>query len=155
MNKKIAVLAGDGIGPEVMQQTLPVLDAIAKKFNHNFDYQQADIGGCAYDKYLSHCPDETLQLCNSADAILFGAVGGPIEQQNLPKWKNCEANSILKIRKHFDLGVNIRPIQVHSALAAHCPLKAEVIKDSIDLVIFRELTGGVYFGRRQHHVINE
>ena len=90
MNKKIAVLAGDGIGPEIMQGTLRVLNVIAQKFNHHFEYLEGKIGGQAYEIYRSHCPVETLQICHDADAILFGSVGGPVNEQHLAKWKNCE-----------------------------------------------------------------
>ncbi|GAB4393091.1 MAG: 3-isopropylmalate dehydrogenase [Gammaproteobacteria bacterium] len=149
MHKKIAILAGDGIGPEVMQQALRVLDEVAKKFNYNFEYLSALIGGAAYEKYQSHCPEQTLQLCEQSDAILFGSVGGPIEQQHQPKWQNCETNSILKLRKHFNFNINIRPITVFPALAEHCPLKITKFNSAIDLVIFRELNGGIYFGKHQ------
>ncbi len=149
MKKIIAVVAGDGIGPEVMQQCLRVLEHIADNFQHQFEYQHALIGGAAYEHYQIHCPDETLAICDAADAILFGSVGGPLNQQHLKKWQNCEANSLLKIRKHFNLAVNIRPIQVYTELAHLCPLKTERIQQGVDMLIFRELTGGIYFGNHQ------
>jgi 3-isopropylmalate dehydrogenase len=155
MNKKIAILAGDGIGPEVMQETLRVLDAIAKKFQHRFEYLQGLIGGQAYEVYQSHCPDETLKICQIADSILFGSVGGPVTEQQQPKWQHCEANSILKLRKHFNLNINVRPIRVYPELHESCPLQPERIKQGIDCVIFRELTGGIYFGRHEQLLRNK
>lgn len=149
VHKKIAVLAGDGIGPEVMQQALRVLNKIAEKFQHQFSFTEGLIGGQAYDQYQSHCPDETLQICDEADAILFGSVGGPINEQHLPKWQGCETNSILRLRKHFKFSVNIRPFNVYPDFAANCPLKPEIIGDGIDLLVFRELEGGIYFGRHE------
>lgn len=147
--KKIAILAGDGIGPEVMQQTIRVLDAVATKSGFAFDYQFADIGGAAYDKYNSHCPEQTLEICKNSDAILFGAVGGPADQQHLDKWKNCEAASILKLRKTFDFNINLRPIQVFSSLSNISPLKKELIGKGIEILFFRELVGDIYFGKHE------
>jgi 3-isopropylmalate dehydrogenase len=133
--KNIAVLAGDGIGPEVMQQARRVLDAVGK-----FNYHEAKIGGAAYEHTQSHCPDETLEICEKSDAILFGSVGGPIDQQHLTKWQNCETNSILKLRKHFNFNINIRPIRNN--------------QNNIDLLVFRELSGGLYFGLHERTVKN-
>jgi 3-isopropylmalate dehydrogenase len=155
MDKKIAILAGDGIGPEVMQQTLRVLERLTQKYRHRFTYQEAPIGGAAYAVSGEHCPDETLAICAEADAILFGSVGGPVNQQQLPQWKNCEANSILRLRQYFTFNVNLRPIQVYPELSAHCPLKPEISDSSFDFLIFRELTGGLYFGQRRRFVQNE
>ncbi len=149
MHKKIAVLSGDGIGVEVMTQTLRVLDVIAKKHNHNFVYLDEKIGGAAYEYCQSHCPEQTLETCSKADAILFGSVGGASDQQHLAKWKNCETNSILKLRKQFNLNINIRPIKVYPELAGNCPLKPEIIGNGVDIEIFRELSGGLYFGRHE------
>lgn len=152
MHKKIAILPGDGIGAEVMQQAQRVLNTIAKKYHHTFEYSEGVIGGQAYERYESHCPTQTLEICQEADAILFGSVGGPADQQHLAKWKNCETNSILKLRQHFNFTINIRPIRVYPALAKSCPLKPEVIKEGIDCIIFRELTGGIYFGEHTQFI---
>jgi 3-isopropylmalate dehydrogenase len=154
IKKNIAILAGDGIGPEVMTQTLRVLDAIAKKFHHQFNYTEALIGGAAFDHYQEHCPIDTLNICEKSDAILFGSVGGPIDQQHLPKWQGCEVNSILKLRKSFNFNVNIRPFQVYPEFTAYCPLKPEIIGDGINFLVFRELLGGIYFGRHEQLVKN-
>lgn len=149
MRKKIAVLAGDGIGPEVMTQAIRVLDSVSKQFNHQFDYVPAKIGGAAYEEFGLHCPDETLSICQQADAILFGSVGGAIDQQHLPKWANCEANSILKLRKQFQFNINLRPIRIYPELLHLCPLKSEKIGEGIDILIFRELNGDIYFGKHE------
>ncbi|MEK6731205.1 MAG: 3-isopropylmalate dehydrogenase [Pseudomonadota bacterium] len=146
MKKKIAILPGDGIGPEVMRETLRVLDCIEKVFNHSFDYLESEVGGQAYDRYQSHCPEKTLKICENADAILFGSVGGPVAEQQQAKWKNCEINSILKIRKHFNFSTNIRPVIIYPALANSSPIKNS---QSVDFVVFRELLGGIYFGRHE------
>lgn len=152
MKKTIAVLAGDGIGPEVMQEALNVLDCIASRFGHQFNYLEAKIGGAAYDEFNSHCPDETLEICKMADAILFGSVGGHVKEQHLPKWHNCEANSILKLRQYFKFNINLRPVCVYPDLALLSPLKKEVIENGIDMLIFRELNGDIYFGK---HALSE
>lgn len=149
--KTIAICSGDGIGPEIMEQTLRVLDAIAHHLHHEFDYVVARIGGDAYMHEGSHCPESTLTVCEEADAILLGAVGGPVHQQHLAQWKNCEANSILKLRKHFQFNINMRPIQIYPELMMHSPLKPEKIGSGIDILVCRELTGGLYFGTHEYH----
>lgn len=155
MRKKIAILAGDGIGPEVMAQTLRVLDVIAQRFKHHFEYLHGAVGGAAYEQYASHCPDETLSLCQQADAILFGSVGGPVDQQHVPKWADCEANSILKLRKHFNFNINLRPVRIYSDLTRLSPLRADRVKGGIELLIFRELNGDIYFGKHRQTTQND
>jgi 3-isopropylmalate dehydrogenase len=147
---KIAVLAGDGIGPEVMQEALRVLEVVAEKFDYKFEFTEALVGGAAYDKYEHHCPEDTLSVCEKADAILFGSVGGPVAESHLPKWAGCEANSILAIRKAFSFEANYRPAKVYSSLKEVCPLKNRLIEDGIDILIIRELLGDLYFG--EHHI---
>lgn len=149
MHKKIAVLPGDGIGPEIMEGALLVLEAISKRFGHNFELQRGLIGGAAWQVHGRHFPDETLELCRGCDAILFGSVGGPIAEQQLPKWKNCEANSLLAVRKAFSFSCNFRPARVYPQLSAICPLRADIANRGIDVLIVRELIGDVYFGTHE------
>lgn len=149
MNHKIAVLPGDGIGPEIMKEALRVLGAIEKTYGHRFEIMEADVGGAAFEKHGEHCPDQTLAVCQQADAILFGAVGGPVDQQDQEKWKNCEVNSILKLRKAFQFNINIRPVQVYSCLAEISPLKPSVISKGINILFYRELCGDIYFGEHR------
>ncbi len=151
--KKVAVLAGDGIGPEVMQEAIAVLEVVAKRFSRLIECIPALVGGAAYLQHGSHFPEVTREVCQSADAILFGSVGGPVSESHLPQWKGCETNSILAIRKTFGLAANMRPTRVYPALAASSPLKAECIGAGIDLLIVRELQGDVYFG--EHTFFNQ
>lgn len=149
MKKKIAVLAGDGIGQEVMPQALKVLDAIAKKFKHSFIIKHGDIGGAAFEKQGSHFPDETKKLCQQSDAVLFGSVGGPAHEAHLPKWKNCEKNSILALRQTCQLNANLRPAKIYPDLVDICPLKENLINNGVDILIVRELIGDIYFGEHK------
>ncbi len=146
MDKNIAILAGDGIGPEVMQSAVAVLDAVAVKFKYKFNYTEAFVGGAAYDKYSEHLPQVTIDICNKNDAVLFGSVGGPITDQSNPKWKNCETNSILAIRKAFNFNINLRKATIYSELVDLSPLKNSLLPNGLDVVIFRELLGDIYFG---------
>ncbi len=151
MKKTIAILAGDGIGPEVMQQTLRVLDQIAAQFQHQFTYMPALVGGAAYVAHGEHCPDSTIAVCQRADAVLFGSVGGPVHEQHLPQWQNCETNSILCLRKHFCFNINLRPVRIYPSLAALSPLRSAVIGEHTDIALFRELCGDIYFGKHQQY----
>jgi 3-isopropylmalate dehydrogenase len=142
---RIAVLPGDGIGPEVMKEALKVLEAVREKFDFQFECQVADVGGCAIDRCGLALPPETLALCESCGAILFGSVGGP-KWEKLPPEKQPERAALLPLRKHFNLFCNLRPAKVYPALAAASPLKPEIIGSGFDILCVRELTGGIYFG---------
>jgi 3-isopropylmalate dehydrogenase len=142
---KIVVLPGDGIGPEVTQEAVRVLEAVAQKFGHEFEFETHLIGGAAIDATGSALPDATLAACTSSDAVLLGAVGGP-------KWSDPNAKArpeqgLLAIRKALGLFANLRPVSLHPALLDASPVKAEVLKGT-DIMVVRELTGGIYFGEK-------
>jgi 3-isopropylmalate dehydrogenase len=147
MNKKIAILNGDGIGPEVTRQSIRVLDAIAERFGHSFEYTEALIGADAIDKTGTALPTETIDICLDSDAVLFGAVGHP-KYDNDPNAKVRPEQGILGIRKALQLYANIRPVTTYKTLQHLSPLKTKIL-DGVDFIIFRELTGGIYFGKKQ------
>ena len=147
MKLKIAVLPGDGIGPEVTQQAIKVLDAIAEKYNHTFEYEKADVGAIAIKNTGNPLPDETLKTSSDADAILFGAIGDP-KYDNDPSAKIRPEQGLLKLRKSLGLFANIRPLTTYDSLIHKSNLKEEVIKGT-NFVIYRELTGGIYFGSKE------
>ena len=144
MKAKIAVLPGDGIGPEIMPQALQALEAVAKQFGHSFEFRHADVGGCAIDKTGRPLPADTLALAKDSAAIMLGAVGGP-------KWEGLSYDvrperALLGLREQLGLYANLRPAKLYPMLADASTLKAEVITGT-DLLVVRELTGGIYFGK--------
>lgn len=147
MNKNIALLPGDGIGPEVTEQAVLVLDTVARCFGHQFSFSSADVGAVAIERHGDPLPDATLQTCLAADAILFGAIGHP-RFDNDPTAKVRPEQGLLRLRKSLGLFANIRPVSVYPTLAHLSPLKTEKVT-GVDFVIFRELTGGIYFGDRR------
>ena len=146
MEYKIAVVRGDGIGPEVTDEAVKILNRIGEKFCHNFEYDYVLAGGCAIDETGECLPDETVKVCKAADAVLLGAVGGP-------KWDNLPGDgrperALLGLRKALGLFANLRPAMVFDELADASPLKPEILEGGLDIVVVRELTGGIYFGRK-------
>ena len=143
---KIAVIKGDGIGPEIVDSAVRVMEKIAEKYNHDFEFEEVYMGGSAIDKFGEPLPDSELEKCMNSDSILLGAVGGP-------KWDNVESSKrpekgLLKLRKSLGVYANLRPAKIISVLENASPLKFEKIKDGVDIMVVRELTGGIYFGER-------
>lgn len=147
MKLNIALLPGDGIGPEVIQQAVKTLDAVAEKYDHIFNYKYASVGAVAIEETGNPLPDTTLKTCVEADAILFGAIGDP-KYDNNPNALVRPEQGLLKLRKSLGLFANIRPLTTYDALIHQSNLKADVIK-GVDFVIFRELTSGIYFGKKE------
>ena len=143
---KFAVLAGDGIGPEVMEAALEVLEPVLSGAGYSMEASAAAVGGRAIDEHGTALPAETLQVCESSDAILFGSVGGP-QWESLPPAEQPERAALLPLRRHFQLFANIRPGLLYPELVAASPLKSERIPEGIDVLCVRELTGGIYFGQ--------
>lgn len=146
MTKKIAIIKGDGIGPEITAQAIAALDKVAEKFGHKFEYSYVLMGGCAIDETGEPLPKETVDICLASDSVLLGAVGGP-------KWDKGEGSKrpeagLLGLRKALGLFANLRPAKLFAPLKGACPLKDEITKDGLDLIIVRELIGGAYFGER-------
>jgi 3-isopropylmalate dehydrogenase len=144
---KIAALAGDGIGPEVMREAIKVLRAAEKKFGFQLDLTEAPVGWAGIDAAGKALPDATLALCKNSDSILFGSVGLPDRDPTIPKEQRPERAALLRIRKEFGLFANLRPVSLPKALAHACPLASERQGDGIDILVVRELTGGMYFGQ--------
>lgn len=151
MNYKVAVIPGDGIGPEIVTEAKKVLDRTGEKYGHTFEYQELLMGGCSIDAYGEPLTDETLEKARAADSVLLGAVGGDVGKSGwykLPPDKRPEAG-LLKIRKGLGLFANIRPAVLFDELSGACPLKEEITGGGFDFVVMRELTGGLYFGERK------
>ena len=142
----IAILAGDGIGPEVMQEAKKVLAAAADKFNFPLSTQDYDVGGCAIDNHGEALPEATVKGCEQADAILFGSVGGP-KWENLPPTEQPERCALLGLRGHFELFCNMRPATLQPALASLSTLRSDIASSGFDVLVMRELTGDIYFGQ--------
>lgn len=147
----IAVIEGDGIGPEIVSGAITVLDAVAEKYNHKFNYSKVLMGGCAIDATGVPLPDETIEVCKKSDAVLMGSIGGNTTTSpwyKLPAHLRPEAG-LLKIRKELGLFANLRPCLLYPQLSGACPLKEEISAKGFDMLIMRELTGGLYFGDRK------
>ena len=156
MGYKITLIPGDGIGPEIVREARKVLDAVGKKYGHEFDYTEILMGGCSIDAYGVPLTEEAVNTAKASDAVLLGAVGGNVGNS---KWYDVAPNlrpeaGLLKIRKELELFANIRPAYLYSELKDACPLKDEIIGDGFDMVIMRELTGGLYFGERHTESVN-
>ena len=146
MEYNIAVVKGDGIGPEIVSEAMLVLDKVGEKFGHKFNFQEVLAGGCSIDKNGIPLTDETIEICKNADSVLLGAVGGP-------KWDNQPGSNrpekgLLSIREDLGLFANLRPAKIFAPLKSASPLKEEIIGNGLDILIVRELTGGIYFGDR-------
>ena len=156
MGYKITLIPGDGIGPEIVREARKVIDAVGKKYGHEFDYTEILMGGCSIDAYGVPLTEEAVNTAKASDAVLLGAVGGNVGNS---KWYDVAPNlrpeaGLLKIRKDLELFANIRPAYLYSELKDACPLKDEIIGDGFDMVIMRELTGGLYFGERHTESVN-
>ncbi len=148
MEYKIAILKGDGIGPEIVDEAMKVLDEIGKKFNHKFEYIRGYLGGESIDKYGIPLSDETIQVCRDSDAVLLGAIGG-YKWDNIDPQKRPE-RGLLAIRKELGVYTNLRPAILFESLKNASPLKEEIVGNGLDIMIVRELTGGLYFGQREY-----
>ena len=156
MEYRIAVIPGDGIGPEIVREAQKVLDAVGTKFGHVFNYTEVDMGGVSIDKYGVPLTKEALETAKNSDSVLLGAVGGHVGNS---RWYDVAPElrpeaGLLAIRKGLNLFANIRPACLYDGLEDACPLKREIIGDGFDMVIVRELTGGLYFGERHTEEVN-
>ena len=152
MNKNITVLRGDGIGPEIVSEAIKVLDKVCEKYGHTFNYTEVDIGGCSIDKYGVPITEDGMAKCKAADSVLLGAVGGP-------KWDGVDPSirpekALLAVRSELGLFANLRPTRLFMQLADSSPLKPSIVGNGIDLMIVRELTGGIYFGKRRTETVD-
>ncbi len=152
MKKNIAVVAGDGIGPEIVAEAIKVLDCIAKKYHHEFEYNHVLAGGCAIDAYGTSLPQASLDACLNSDSVLLGAVGGP-------KWDHVDPSirpekALLTIRKELGLFANLRPAKIFPQLADASPLRKDIVDQGIDFMVVRELISGVYFGEKKTYEVN-
>ncbi|MBO5918440.1 MAG: 3-isopropylmalate dehydrogenase [Oscillospiraceae bacterium] len=154
MEYKIALIRGDGIGPEVVGEAVKVMDVVAAKYGHTFRYTDVLMGGCAIDAVGKSYPDGTAETCKACDAVLLGAVGGPKWGHSTQPEKRPET-ALLSIRKDLGLYANLRPATLRPALADACPLRRETAEKGIDLMMVRELTGGVYFGKRERYMTED
>jgi 3-isopropylmalate dehydrogenase len=156
MDCKITLIPGDGIGPEIVNEARKVLDQVGKKYGHSFDYTEILMGGCSIDAYGVPLTEDAVNTAKASDAVLLGAVGGNVGNS---RWYDVAPNlrpeaGLLKIRKELELFANIRPAYLYNELKDACPLKEQIIGDGFDMVIMRELTGGLYFGQRHTEMVN-
>ncbi|CRF33966.1 3-isopropylmalate dehydrogenase [Brachyspira suanatina] len=152
MEKNIVVIKGDGVGPEVVEKAIDVLNRVAEKYSHKFNLEYVDMGGCSIDKYGVPLTDENLEKCIKSDSVLLGSVGGPKWDNVAPE--NRPERGLLKLRKGMGLYANIRPTKILKSLEYASPLKETICKDMVDFIMVRELTGGVYFGEHKFEVVD-